>query len=135
MQNNLLSDRLLNFAADSIKLSNRFSKNPTGLHISNQFMRSSSSAGANYEEACGAESKKRFSFTKMQLVLKELRESIFWLKLSEKCGLIDMKELKIILQEVEEFVKIIAKSVITAKGLNKWIYTLRFTLFDFHFLI
>ena len=134
MQNNLLSDRLLNFAADSIKLSDRFSKNPTGLHISNQFMRSSSSAGANYEEACGAESKKDF-IHKMQLVLKELRESIFWLKLSEKCGLIDMKELKIILQEVEEFVKIIAKSVITAKGLNKWIYTLRFTLFDFHFLI
>jgi len=118
MKNNLLADRLLNFAADSIKLSMRFTKNQTGHHISNQLMISSSSAGANYEEACGVESKRDF-IHKMQLVLKELRESIFWLKLSEKCSLIDTQELQKILQEAEELVKIIAKSIITAKGLNK----------------
>jgi four helix bundle protein len=38
-------------------------------------LKASTSSGANYEEACGAESKADF-IHKMQLALKELRESL-----------------------------------------------------------
>jgi four helix bundle protein len=78
-----LSERLLDFAANIIKLIGRFNQTFVGRHIGNQLMRSATSSGANYEEACGAESKADF-IHKMQLVLKELRESLFWLKLT-KC--------------------------------------------------
>jgi four helix bundle protein len=78
-------------------------------------MRASTSAGANYQEACGAESKADF-IHKMQIVLKELKECLYWIKLTKRAELIDENEVKILLNESEELVKIIAKSVITAKS-------------------
>ena len=77
-----LSERLLEFAASSIKLTVRLKRTAVGRYIANQLMRAASSSGANYEEACGAESKADF-IHKMQLVLKELRESLYWLKLTD----------------------------------------------------
>ncbi len=71
-----LSERVLDFAADIIKLLSKLNRTAIGRHIGYQLMKASTSSGANYEEACGAESKKDF-IHKMQLVLKELRESLF----------------------------------------------------------
>ncbi|MRR09790.1 four helix bundle protein [bacterium] len=52
-----LSDRLLEFAAAAIRLSIMLEKSYAGRYIAGQMLRSASSAGANYEEACGAESR------------------------------------------------------------------------------
>ena len=82
-----LSERLLGFAASSIKPAVKLDRSMAGKHIANQLMRAASSAGANYEEACGAESRADF-IHKMQLVLKESRESLYWLKLAERSELI-----------------------------------------------
>ncbi len=113
-----LSERLLEFAASSIKLTVRLKRTAVGRYIANQLMRAASSSGANYEEACGAESKADF-IHKMQLVLKELRESLYWLKLVQRSDLISSKELQPLLAEANELIKIVAKSVITAKGGGK----------------
>jgi len=113
-----LSERLLEFAASSIKLTVRLKRTAVGRYIANQLMRAASSSGANYEEACGAESKADF-IHKMQIVLKELRESLYWLKLVERSDLISGKELQPLLAESNELIKIVAKSVITAKGGGK----------------
>lgn len=113
-----LSERLLSFAANSIKLIVKLKRTAVGRHIANQLMRAATSSGANYEEACGAESKADFVH-KLQLVLKELRESLYWLKLMGKSGLIPGKELQPLLDEANELIKIVAKSVITAKGRGK----------------
>ncbi len=78
-------------------------------------MRSATSSGANYEEACGAESKADF-IHKMQLVLKELKESLYWLKLIRKSALMSDERVEPVLRETHELVNIIAKSVITAKN-------------------
>jgi len=83
-------------------------------HIGNQLLRSGTSAGANYEEACGAESKADFVH-KMQMTLKELRESLYWLKLIERAGLVPAKSIEGLLCEAVELVNIIGKSVVTAK--------------------
>ncbi len=110
-----LSERLLDFAASSIELSVRLNKTVIGRHIANQLMRASSSSGANYEEACGAESKADF-IHKMQIVLKELRESLYWLKLAQRTKLVSSNDSHLLLDESDELVKIVAKSIITAKG-------------------
>jgi four helix bundle protein len=73
MQNdrNNLSERLLEFAADNVKLTVKLNRTSVGRHIGNQLMRAATSCGANYEEACAAESRADFVHT-MQIVLKEL---------------------------------------------------------------
>ena len=113
-----LSERLLEFAAGIIKLLIRLNKTAVGRHIGNQLMRAATSSGANYEEACGAESKADF-IHKMQLVLKELRETVYWLKLATRTDLISDEDLQPWLSEAEELAKIVAKSIITAKSKEK----------------
>jgi four helix bundle protein len=55
----------------------------------------------------------------MQLVLKELRESLFWLKLIKKSDFLLVEDLQPTLDEADELVKIFAKSVVTAKSRKK----------------
>ena len=111
-----LSERLLAFGAGVVRFSNRLPKTTGGRHIGGQVLRSSTSAGANYEEACGAESRQDFVH-KMQVVLKELRESFYWLRLIHKAKLVPASdpELSVLLQEARELCNIIAKSIVTAK--------------------
>lgn len=47
-----LSERLLNFSAGVIRLARALRKGPVDNHLARQIVRSATSAGANYEEAC-----------------------------------------------------------------------------------
>ncbi len=115
MQSNL-SERLLDFAANIIKLVVRLNKTAVGRHIAGQLTRSGTSAGANYEEACGAESRADF-IHKLQIVLKEMREPFYWLQLIKKAPLLldTDPNLSILLQPTKELTNIIEKSIVTAK--------------------
>jgi len=109
-----LSDRLGSFAAEVIKGVPRINRTFAGRHIAGQLIRSSTSAGANYEEACGAESQQDF-IHKLQIVLKELKESLFWLRISVKADLVTAEAINPLLKEGKELANIIGKSVVTAK--------------------
>jgi four helix bundle protein len=109
-----LSERLEGFAAEVIKGITKIQRNFAGRHIAGQLIRSSTSAGANYEEACGAESRQDF-IHKLQIVLKELRESLFWMRVSLRADLVAMEVVRPLLKEGNELANIIAKSVVTAK--------------------
>ncbi|MBN4065985.1 four helix bundle protein [Candidatus Amoebophilus asiaticus] len=113
---NDLSERFLEFAFNIYKLSGRLNKTSSGRHVFGQLFRSSTSVGANYEEACAAESRADF-IHKMQVVLKELRESFWWLRFIRKVQLIpeDDNILAFLLMENKELLNIIGKSVVTAK--------------------
>jgi four helix bundle protein len=115
-QKHLLSDRLLDFAANVIQICDKLADSHSRRHIANQLMRSATSAGANYEEACGAESRSDF-IHKMQVALKETQEALYWLKLVKKASLIpgSVQDYDKILNEAQEINRMIAKSVITAK--------------------
>jgi four helix bundle protein len=78
-------------------------------------MRSATSAGANYQEARGAESRADFVH-KLQVVLKELRETQYWLFLVERASLAPSGALKPLLVEVDELVRMVVKSILTAKS-------------------
>ena len=107
--------RMLQFATNCFNLTSRLNRTMAGRYLANQLMRSSASSGANYQEACGAESKADF-LHKMQLVLKELRESNFWLQLLANTGLMPETTLKPLQTEANELVRIFAKSIVTLKS-------------------
>jgi len=72
------------------------------------------SVGANYEEACGAQSKADF-IHKLQIVLKEIRESMYWLKLIQRADILKVDEIKEAINETQQISAIIGKSILTAK--------------------
>ena len=111
---NDLSERLLDFAAEIIKLVVKLNRSAVGRHIAGQLLRSSTSTGANYEEACGAGSRADFIY-KLQIVLKELRETLYWLRFIKKSKLVSGTALELFIQEARELTNIIAKSIVTVK--------------------
>ena len=115
-----MSERLLEFAVRIIKVESQLYKTYAGRHIYGQLFRAGSSSGANYEESVAAESKADF-IHKTQVVLKEVRESNYWLRLIKKANLIneDNVDLKFLLQESFEFIKIFSSSLVTAKRNRK----------------
>ena len=86
--------------------------------MGDQLLRSGTSAGANYEEARAAESKVDFVH-KLQIALKELRESNYWLRLLVKSGKISAERMEDLLDESNQLRAMLSKSVATAKGKAK----------------
>ncbi|MCK5271018.1 MAG: four helix bundle protein [Sedimentisphaerales bacterium] len=115
MKGDDLSERLLDFSIRIIKLSEALPKTAIGKHIYLQIIRSSTSAGANYEEARAAESKADFAH-KISLTLKELRETFYWLRIITKIPLIPPERLKEIMNETDQLCRIMGKSILTARN-------------------
>jgi len=111
---NQLSDRLLDFAVEVIKIVNVLPNTVAGRHVGGQLIRAGTSGGSNYEEACGAESRSDFAH-KMSIVLKELKESRFWLRLIRRTKMLDFKQTDPVIDECEQLCAMVAKSVLTAK--------------------
>jgi len=111
---NQLSERLTDFIVKVIKIVDMLPKTIAGRHIGAQLVSSSTSSGANYEEGCGAESRSDF-IHKMSIVLKELKESRFWLRLIDRTQMLSPDEIRPVTGECEELCAIIGKSVSTAK--------------------
>ena len=109
-----LAGRLLDFAVRAIKLVNALPNTVVGSHIKGQLLRSGTSGGSNYEEARGAESRADFVH-KLGIVLKELKESRFWMRVIYRTNLISPECVKPLILECEELCAIIAKSIITTK--------------------
>jgi four helix bundle protein len=112
-----MSERFMAFVINIIKIEKLLLRSYSGRHIYGQLFRAGTSAGANYEEARAGESKADF-IHKLQLVLKELRESHYWIKLIIASKLItsDNEALICLLNESKELASITAKSVVTAKS-------------------
>ena len=60
MNKQILEERLIDFAAQTILFSNNMEKSYAGNHLASQIIRSSSSPALNYGEAQSAESQKDF---------------------------------------------------------------------------
>ena len=112
-----LSERFMVFGINIIKLEKELCRTYSGRHVYGQLFRAGTSAGANYEEARAGESRADF-IHKMQVVLKELREAHYWIKLIVAANFISTSGdiLKSLLNESKELVSITAKSVVTAKS-------------------
>ena len=109
-----LAERLLDFSVRIIRLCSALPKDSVGIHIGNQLLKCGTSPGANYEEARGAESKADF-IHKLGIVLKELKESRYWLKVILRTSLSKSEKVVPLHDECEELIAIIAKSIFTAR--------------------
>lgn len=115
----LLNKRLLDFAIRVIRLIKALPKSVEGRHVARQLVRAATSPGANYEEACGAETRPDFAH-KLGIVVKELKETRFWLRLAAHAPLIKpATRIAPLLDENEELIAIFAKSVSTVRGGKK----------------
>ncbi len=70
---------MFKFTVDVIKFLRTIENNGETRILKYQLTKSSSSSGANYEEAQGAISKADFN-SKVSIALKEMRESNYWLR-------------------------------------------------------
>ena len=110
-----LEERLLDYAAEIIRLVEHLPQTRAGNHIANQLLRSGTSPLPNHGEAQAAESKKDFVH-KMSICLKELRETRRWLRLTLRVYTNKFSsETNPLLKETEELIMIFAASIKTAR--------------------
>lgn len=115
MTSSELQERLIDFAVSIIQITKSIKTDIAGKIIVNQIVRSGTSPAMNYGEAIGAESSKDF-IHKMQIVLKELRETYVALTIIKKADLCkDIEKLNILLDENNQLISIFVKSINTNK--------------------
>ncbi len=112
-----MGERLLAFATKVVVGTSKMGRTAASRYFAGQLMRSAASAGANYQEACAAESRADFVH-KMQVVLKELRESLYWLSLDARSG-VPLADGDSLSREADELVRICVASIRTAKSRSK----------------
>jgi len=113
-----LDERLLEYGARIVRLVGSLPKSLVGKRIGDQLLRSGTSAGANYEEAQGAESKDDFVH-KLHISLKELRESNYWLRMLVQSGMVPAQRMASLLDESDQLRAMLSKALATTKGKAK----------------
>jgi four helix bundle protein len=110
-----LEERLLEFAAVVIDVSEKLPNTRAGNHLAGQFLRASTSPYGNHGEAQAPESADDF-LHKMRICLKELRETLRWARLiNRKHWLGNGGQLGFVLRESDELVRIFKASIQTAE--------------------
>jgi len=77
-------------------------------------MRAATSIGANIAEAQSAESTADF-LHKCSIAQKEARESLYWLQLLDKSGIVAGERLRDLIQETHELIAIITSIILSAR--------------------
>ena len=83
--------------------------------ITNQIVRSGTSVGANYRAVCRARSDREF-VAKMNIVLEESDETLFWLEIIKEKMWINKSELEIIWKEGNKLTAIFVSSLKTVNN-------------------
>lgn len=114
MTSNDLSERLWDFAARVGKVVDALPDTRLGRHVAGQLVRCGTSAAPNYDEGCAGESRADF-IHKLNIALKELRETRGWLRFIIKAELLPASKVTAVLDESEQLGRILARSILTAK--------------------
>src|SRR3954469_1969203 len=109
-----LEQRLLDYAARIIRLSEKLPNSRAGNHVANHLLRSGTSPLPNHGEAQAAESANDFVH-KLKICLKELRESYRWLRLIQRVPLMRPRLVDSLVKETDELVRIFVRSIQTAQ--------------------
>ena len=109
-----LQKRTKTFHVNVINLCMKFPKNAAGFETAKQLIRAAGSVGANYRAACRAKSRADFIY-KIEIVLEEADESLYWLEVTKEANLIQASEINPLIKEANEMVAIFNKADMTAK--------------------
>lgn len=101
-----LSERLFNFSVDVINFLMEIKNTPEIAIIKYQLAKSSTSSGANYEESQAAFSRADFKY-KVNISLREMRQSNYWIRILNKIKLGNKEVCKYLCEESSELKKIL----------------------------
>jgi four helix bundle protein len=114
-----LENRLILFTVMIIKIADSLPDTRAANNIANQIVRSCSSPALNYGEAQSAESTNDF-LHKIQVVLKELRETFVALRIIQEAEMVkDKDRLNVAILENNELISIFVSTVNTIKKKKK----------------
>ncbi len=112
---NNLKMRLINFSVAVMKLAHKYDHDRVLVPVFQQVIRSSGSVGANVTEAHGSITKAGF-VRYFHIALQSANETKYWLEVVSAYVLQERDVLMKLIQEVEEFIRIITASLKTMKN-------------------
>ncbi|MBK7037844.1 MAG: four helix bundle protein [Bacteroidetes bacterium] len=116
MRENVVLQKTYSFAVMITKFCFEIQQNKKEFVIlSTNLLKSGTSIGANVEEAQGAISKAEF-IAKMQIALKEAKETKYWLRLIKDANVYRNEKSETLLQECNEIIQLITSILKTAKA-------------------
>ncbi|MEA3351681.1 MAG: four helix bundle protein [Chloroflexota bacterium] len=110
--------RTKKFALRIIHMYRALPKSGEASVIGRQVLRSGTSVGAQYREACRAKSPRDF-ISKMKGSLQELDETAFWIELLVEAEIMPKERMSGLEKETDELIAIFVSSIITAKKNNQ----------------
>jgi four helix bundle protein len=111
-----LRERTKKFALRIIKLYSALPRRGDAQVLGTQILKSGTSVGAHYREACRAKSDADFS--KVEGALQELDETAYWLELIGESEILPLKRMEGLQNEAEELTAILVTIVTKVKRKN-----------------
>ena len=105
--------RTRRFALAVIRLYSSLARSTVNQVLGRQVLRSGTSVGAHYREACRAKSNADF-ISKVEGALQELDETVYWLELLQEINATERVKLELLVTEANELIAIfvtVSKSV------------------------
>ena len=114
MKNSNLRDKTKNIAVKTLKLCDEIDTKKGKSVLINQIVKSSTSIGANINEANYASSRADF-INKLHIALKECFETEYWLEILKELDCVSKEKIDEIMQECGAVRRMLVKSIKTAK--------------------
>jgi len=114
LKENIIKTKSYAFALRVIKLYKFLSIEKKEYILSKQILRSATSIGANVEEADAGQSKRDF-IAKLQISLKESKETHYWLRLLRDSDFIDENQSESLITDCNEIIYILTSILKSAK--------------------
>ena len=110
-----IRDRTFAFACRVARLCLDLSTRPGTRSIVDQLLKSGTSVGANLEEAKAGSSKRDFEH-RVEISLREARETVYWLRICLALQLGPKSEVQDLRGEAEQIARILGAIVVSSKG-------------------
>ncbi len=88
--------------------------NDPAVILAKQFLRSSTSIGANCKESISAQSTKDF-IHKLEIALKEARETEYWIEIFIESEIVSRQKMSLLLKEIDEIIRTLVTIIKTSK--------------------
>jgi len=109
-----MKQRTKQFALRIIRMFQALPKSEEARVMGRQVLRSGTSVGANYRALCRSRSKAEF-ISKMNVVVEESDETVFWLELLVEAGIVRERKMIGLMKESNELLAILGSALATAK--------------------
>src|SRR4030095_2399111 len=110
----IIAGKAYAFALEIVRLYKKLANDKKEYVLSKQLLRSGTSIGANINEAISGQSKRDFVY-KLNIALKEARETSYWLNLLKDSEYINLVEFETLFKKCDEIIKMLTSIIMTTK--------------------